>query len=133
METLLLVFAGLIVALLVFSPSGGRGGRCHINLENLPLLAYRVLCNSGGSLPEAEFVSKLKVQIDLQRVGLLQTRAGKAREVLKELLDTGSVVRLDDGETYTIVKPLAFFNAAGVKFVEFSLKASGRGMDFRYF
>jgi len=112
-----------------FGPYGGRG---HLNVECLPLSAYRILCEAGGSLPEADLVRRFGARIDPQRLAFLQTPAGKARQEIEYLLGTGSVARTDDG-AIKVVKPLIFVNSAGAECFEASLHASGRDMDYRWF
>ncbi len=130
METLLTIFCLLgicVILAFVF-----RSGPTHINVECLPLKAYEIICNAGGSLPEEELVRRLGERIDPQRVRLFQTFAGKAREVVRDLLETGCVARSGDG-LIAIVKPMTFVNSAGRKREEFSLDPSGRGMACRHY
>ena len=130
METLA-TLACLALFFIIFKSAFGPR-TYHINVECLPLLAYRVLCESGGSLAEADLVRRFGARIDPQRIRLFQTRAGKARQEIEYLLGTGSVARTDGG-VIKVVKPLTFVNTSGAKRFEASLHASGRGMDYRYF
>ena len=130
MESVLAILGcivGLFVICLAFP-----GRTRHFNVECLPLLGYRILCEAGGSLPEDELVRRLGGRIDPQRFGFLQTRNSKGREVLEDLLKTGCVARNVDG-SIKVVKPMTFVSTEGAKRVEFSLKASGRGLDCRWF
>jgi len=104
----------------------------HINVECLPILAYRVLCEVGGSFPEDELIRRVGARVDPQRFGFLQTRKGKGKQVLEDLLRTGSVFGCDDGSV-KVVKPLTFVNTAGAKRFEVSLHPSGRGIEHRWF
>jgi len=130
METLATLACLALLFIIFQSVFGPR--TCHINVTCLPLLAYEVLCEAGGSLAEADLVRRLGTRIDPQRIRLFQTRAGKARQEIEYLLGTGSVARTDDG-AIKVVKPLTFVNTSGVKRVEFTLSASGRGVDCRWF
>ncbi len=123
----------LLVVLWVLSKCLSGGGTCHINVTCLPLLAYETLCDAGGTLSYQDFVRHLAPRFDAQRVGLFQTRSGKAKQVIDDLLrTTRSVTKTDDG-VVIVTRPLVFTDMSGKKSMEFALHPSGRGTVCRHF